>query len=148
MSGADGVGICHHEGAQRPRDLLLAPASEKSRSLASLVMTLRLNPVPSLPHGKNVPRLGSVFLELATQLGDMGVDRPAVDFARVSPHFLEQLASRRNLSAALEQRDEEIVFLRSQRDRLSASLDCMSSWIDLHVAEAHRAGKLVLHAPR
>src|SRR5512146_1771322 len=53
--------------------------------LQSAIPLRNRNSIPALAHREDVPRFGGILLELAPQLGHVGVDRAAVHFARVAP---------------------------------------------------------------
>lgn len=50
-----------------------------------------LEPVPHLPHGVDMLRLGRVGLELLAQLGHVGIDRAGDDRGAVAPHLAQQI---------------------------------------------------------
>jgi hypothetical protein len=72
------------------------------------------------------------------------IDRAALDLARVAPHLLEQLGARCDLSAPLEQRDQQIVLFRSKRHRVAGTAYGVRARIDLDLTERHGRRELVL----
>ncbi len=72
---------------------------------------LPLDAVAEGPHRDDVPRMRGIALQLAAQHRDVRVDRPAHHVFGVAPDLLQQFEPADDTTAALEERDEQRVFL-------------------------------------
>src|SRR5215218_11091870 len=70
--------------------------------------TLRLQTIARLSHGEDVPWMRRVALELLPQLEDVGIHGAAHHRGVMTPHFPEQIVSRRYGAASVEQREQQV----------------------------------------
>src|SRR5207249_8992084 len=77
---------------------------------------LGLELIPHLPDRENMLRIGGVTLQLASQLRNVRIDRPAHDRSAIAPHRAEQLVPADDTPLPTQERDEQIELLRRQLD--------------------------------
>jgi hypothetical protein len=89
---------------------------------------------------QDVARIGGVFLQLATESRDMGVDRPAAHGGACPPHLAQQLDARGDCSPPPHQRQQQPEFGVSHSDWLTASQNSLSGRLEHDAPESDRAG--------
>src|ERR671914_2481149 len=94
-----------------------------------------VEPVTDTPHGNDMTRPSRVVFELAAQLEHVRVDSASDHRRRISPHCLHEIEPRADFAAMAQQLDEQVVFLRTQRDFRTRAQDAARCRIDFYGAE-------------
>src|SRR5438067_8356678 len=81
-------------------------------------------------------RIGGVTLQLASQLRNVRIDRPAHDRRAIAPHRAEKLVPADDTPLPTQQRDEQIELLRRQLDPLARAAYRARADVDLDFPEA------------
>src|SRR5467141_2271601 len=91
----------------------IGPSTWSRRSASALLMSPR-ETIAGFADRKNMSGVGGIALQLAPQLGDVGIDRAAHDLRAVAPDFSQQLSAGDAGAVAPDQRQQQIVLFGCQ----------------------------------
>src|SRR6266851_10364337 len=93
----------------------IGPSTWSRWRMSALLMSLR-ETIAGFANSQNMSGTSGIALQLAAQLGDVGVDRAAHHFSAIAPDFGQQLGARDARTVAPDQGQQPIVFLGCERD--------------------------------